>query len=75
MKIYLPKYRDGLHTVSVAPAAIDATARVPEWQDEEGNPTSQTVTFRYGTAEVPDSLGRFLVAHGFAKKTRPLLYA
>jgi hypothetical protein len=75
LKIYLPRYRDGLHTISVAPAAIDATARVPEWQDAEGNPTSQTVTFRYSEAVVEDPLGRFLVAHGYAKKTRPSLYA
>ncbi len=75
MKIYHPTQGHGLRSIAVAPAAMDPTARVPEWQDENGDPVTVTVRFRYGMAEVEDPIGRFLVAKGLAKKTRPLLLA
>jgi hypothetical protein len=75
MKIYHPSGRYGLHTVAVAPAAIDRTANVEEWQDEEGNPRTLTVRFVYGEAVVDDSLGRFLISKGLAKKSRTIIQA
>lgn len=77
MKVYDTMTRNtaGLHTLFVAPAAEDATARVAEWQDKDGNPKTISVQFKGGAAEVPDNLGRFLVEHGHALKSRPLIYA
>jgi hypothetical protein len=75
MKVYTPARQDGIRTIAVAPAAVDPTARVAEWQDDDGKPLTISVRFVHGVAEVADNLGRFLIAHGYAKKTRPLLYA
>lgn len=77
MKVYYPERqeRPGVRCISVAPAAVDPTGRVPEWQDADGNPLTLHVRFINGEAVVDDPLGRFLIAKGHAKKTRPLLYA
>ncbi len=83
MKVYIPTYdasgkplrRDGERTIYVAPAAVDPTARVPEWQDPDGNPLSIGVRFIRGVAEVDDALGRFLIAHKLAQKNRPVIEA
>jgi len=77
MKVYYAAAleRPGVRTIMVAPAAIDPTARVEEWQDAEGNPVTIGVRFIHGVATVEESLGRFLIAHGHARGTRPLLAA
>ncbi len=76
MKVYWPTRGErpgGSKSLSVAPAAEDPTARVPEWLDAEGNPTTVTVHFRNGEADVSESLGRFLVARRHAVARRPAI--
>lgn len=77
MRVYYPDAleRPGIRTISVAPAATDPTARVPEWQDPNGDPITLHVRFVHGVADVDDALGRFLIAHKHARKSRPLLVA
>lgn len=75
MKVYdmLNRGPQGEHTVFVSPAALDKSANNPEWFDESGKAVQIAVRFRNGRAEVEDSLGRILVHHNLARKSRPLI--
>lgn len=41
-----------------------------EWVTADNEPLELTVEFVFGKATVADNLGRYLVKHGLAKKTR-----
>ena len=71
----MDKGPNGVHNLQVTPAKVDPSVTVEQWRDKDGNPETILVTFRNGVANVDDSLGRFLVGHGYAKKTRPLYRA
>lgn len=76
MKIYAKG--DGARTAKtflqhVAPGADALGQDGPaDWWDADRNPVTFPVTFRSGVAEVPDALGRFMIAKGYAKRT-PLI--
>ena len=40
---------------------------------EKGKPRLFDVTFKYGRAEVPDNLGRYLIDQGLAQETQLIL--
>jgi hypothetical protein len=61
-----------LHTVMICPAADLRLSDCPsDWLEEDGR-TRKTfgVDFCYGRAEVPTNVGEYLVAKGYAAKTR-----
>jgi len=63
--------------MSVAPAATVRNQEVPEhWVQQEGDkivPVQFNIEFKYGEAEVEDTLARYLIDQGLAKKTNLLL--
>jgi hypothetical protein len=72
MRVYYPGTRVN-HQVFVAPAADPRTnqgAIDSEWINDDGTPKTLLVEFRDGAADVPDALGRYLIATGQAKRTR-----
>lgn len=76
MRVYYAGNDRGNHMTIVAPAADPrgiAAGVDADWLDEAGNPRQITVTFKNGEANVPDALGRYLVAVKIAKRTRLLL--
>lgn len=66
MKIYLPQHKDERHTVHIAPGKDIDT---PEFRNPDGTFTLFTVTFDGGVAEVPDSLGKYMVDKGYARRS------
>lgn len=44
-----------------------------EWFDLDGRPVTIKVVYRAGAADVPDELGRLMLAHKLAKRTRLLI--
>lgn len=72
MRVYHPG-RHPNHSLFVAPAADPRTAQGSidsSWLHENGEPKSFTVNFVGGAADVPDPLGRYLLATKQAKRTR-----
>jgi hypothetical protein len=64
--------RQASHTMFVAPAA-QIEGEVPaHWKDVDGEPITIPVEFKYGRAEVPDDLGKFMLKFGHAAKS-PLI--
>lgn len=65
------------HTVIVAPAGhLPKEFPGEAWWDDTGEkrkPMQYNVVFAYGEAEVPDDLGKYMVATGLAKKSRLVL--
>lgn len=76
MRIFLPNANakaSPRHLVHVAPAAEPEGQDGPaEWWDEDRAPVTLTVEFRYGRADVPTTLGKFMLAKGYAART-PLI--
>ena len=74
MQVYLPT-DSASHTMYVCPAADKTVGDdIPsEWVDADNKPLSFTVQFVAGRAEVPDSVGKYLVAKRLAAKTRLIL--
>lgn len=70
MKIYQPTARDGINTVFVQPGR---TYPISDWMDINGKPMMYTVVFKYGMAEVPDNLARYMVDHELASYSPILL--
>jgi hypothetical protein len=77
MRVYLNNtkgYKQALHLMSVAPAkdhAFTKGTEVPvEWVDENNKPVNIEIKFLFGVAEVPDPLGRYLLARSLGLKTR-----
>lgn len=77
MKVYdlMNKGPNGEHTVYVSPGKLDKSATNADWFGEDGVPLQIAVRFRGGEAQVEDSLGRLMIAHNLARKTRPLYRA
>lgn len=79
MKVYAAGERQqrGAQTLHINPAAhIGEKAACPEeWFNEAGEPLNFNITFQDGVAEVTDPIGRYLVAHRLARKTRLILPA
>lgn len=77
MRVYYAGPRNHAdHSALVCPAADPrgiAMGVASEWLDENGEPKGIMVTFKAGVAEVPDSVGRYLVAVKMAKRTRLIL--
>lgn len=76
MIVYLPS--DGavaspLHLMHVAPAADMEGEHPSEWMGEGGHAITIPVRFEYGRAEVPDNLGEYLTARGYAQRTALIL--
>ena len=63
-----------VHVMYVAPAAWNPSQQdiQHDWVDHENKPQTFTIEFRHGTADVEDSLGKYLTdpAVGMAKKSR-----
>lgn len=61
-------------TMSIAPAAVVQNTEVPaHWVEQSGDkivPVQFNIEFIYGVAEVEDSLAKFLLQHGLAKRSR-----
>jgi len=72
MRVYYHGERRN-HTVYVAPAAdprFNDGQIASDWISESGDPITFEVCFVDGAAKVPDSLGRYLIKTGQAKRTR-----
>lgn len=77
MKVYTTgekPSRQPSFTMSVAPAATAHNEEVPaHWVDDKNNPVQFNIEFKFGEAEVEDGLAKYLIANGYAKRTRLLL--
>jgi hypothetical protein len=63
-----------LHSLLVCPGAELPGAECPaDWIDADGKRKTFTVDFRFGRAEVPSNIGQYLVAKGYASKTRLII--
>lgn len=72
MRVYHPVSR-GNPSLFIQPAndpRAVAAGIASDWLDEQGNARSFMIEFQNGAAEVPDSIGRFLLATGQAKVTQ-----
>ena len=77
MRIYYRgEQRSATHTMFVSPASDPEGIKggVPaEWLGVDGQPILFTVSFVDGKAEVPASLGKFMIDRGLAKRTALIL--
>ena len=75
MRVYFNSEKRGSHTVHIRPAAdFDHLAGQPpasDWLEDDGrSPRQIAVVFTDGVADVPDSIGKYLIAVGHARTTR-----
>jgi hypothetical protein len=77
MKIYLHSDRAErlkVYTVHISPAGdsdfVKSSDMRDEWKMPDGKPKQYAIDFAYGTAEVEDSLARYMVGRGIAHKTK-----
>lgn len=76
MKVYYKGNDRADHTAIICPAADPrgiAAGIASEWVGDGGSPLQIPVHFRGGEASVPDSVGKYLIAVGIAKRTRLIL--
>ena len=61
--------------MSICPARhLEGQGEVPsDWVDEKNNPIEFNVEFVYGAAEVSDSIGKYLIKHQLAKRSKLIL--
>ena len=45
-------------------------AETSDWFNDKNQPLQFHIEFKHGIADVPDSIGKYLVAHGLAAKSR-----
>jgi hypothetical protein len=58
----------------INPAAHLAGQEVPsDWVDEKNNPVEFNIEFIYGEAHVSDSIGKYLVKHGMAARSKLII--
>lgn len=73
MHVYLngaKERRNPSHMMYVQPAnMVRAAERPEEWVNPDGTAKDFHIEFKYGRAEVPENLGRLLIATGHAKAT------
>nr|WP_199065100.1 hypothetical protein [Chromobacterium sp. ASV5] len=72
MIIYHPVTRDRTTHVICQPGNEHP---VSDFFDKDGKPSVFVVEFKYGRAEVPDNLGRYLIDEGLAQESAILLVA
>lgn len=79
MKVYLHSDRAErsasypMHLAPAADAIFVADGESPkEWTNADGSAKQISIDFSFGVVEVPDSLGRYMVARGIAHKSRLL---
>lgn len=74
MFVYLPGHAN--HSIFVTPAAdergnpLDGAS---QFKSADGVPLQYNVRFKNGRAEVDATLGQWLIAHGYARRTRLVL--
>ncbi len=76
MRVYYTGAPGADMDATVAPAADPrgiAAGVDSDWIGADGKPRGIVVRFRSGFTEVPDALGRYLVAIGMAKRTALIL--
>lgn len=62
------------HTKFICPGAHMAGRECPhDWFDATGKPVEFQIEFVGGAAEVPDTIGKYLVSTGQAQKSRLIL--
>ena len=61
--------------MSICPAKhLEGQGEMPsDWVDDKNAPLEFNVEFVFGKADVPDSIGKYLVKHQLAKKSRLIL--
>lgn len=60
--------------MSICPAAHLEGQEVPsEWVDDKNKPVEFNVEFKYGKASVSDSIGKYLIKHQMAARTRLIM--
>lgn len=58
----------------INPAAHLAGQEVPsDWVDDKNVPIEFNIEFTYGEANVPDSVGKYLVKHGMASRSKLII--
>lgn len=77
MKVYLHSTRAELsksYPMHLAPAddVLFVSAAPDEWRNRDKTAKQITVDFVYGAVEVPDELGKYMIARGIAHKSRLL---
>ena len=77
MKIYLHSdraERNAKYTVHVSPAGdtgfVNSNDVRDDWKLPDGSRERFPIDFAFGSAEVDDAIGRYMVARGIAHKTR-----
>jgi hypothetical protein len=62
------------HVVIMTPAAHLAGQELPsEFVEADGKPRNFEIMFVHGKAEVPDVLGKYMIEHKLAEKTRLII--
>lgn len=78
MKVYLHSDRaekTDTYPMHLAPAADSSfkQGEVPsDWLNADGGAKQISINFAYGVAEVPDELGKYMIARGLAQRSRLL---
>lgn len=75
MRIFLPNHAANERVGMYVTPGKDRASDPAEWFNGKGEPESVAVEFRFGEADVPDPLGKFMVEGGYAQKTALLLPA
>lgn len=76
MRLFYAGNPNATISVTVAPAADPDGVKggiAADWVDENGEPRNITTYFKPGGVEVPDDLGRYLLAKKLARKTGLIL--
>jgi hypothetical protein len=61
--------------MSICPARhLEGQGEMPsEWVDEQNKPIEFNVEFNHGRADVPENIGKYLIKHQLAKKSRLII--
>ncbi|MBM7045435.1 hypothetical protein [Rhizobium lusitanum] len=77
MRVYLTgsQHRaQPIHRMFVSPATDIQNEEVPrDWVNDQNEPVQIAVDFAYGVAEVPPSLGKYMISRGLVAKTKLIL--
>ena len=77
MKVYATGEKAAVqksYIISICPAKHLEGQEVPsDWVDDKNVPLEFNVEFVYGAAEVSDSIGKYLIKHQMAKRSKLIL--
>jgi hypothetical protein len=75
MFVYAPNKKKATHTMYLCPGADPEIKgeKPSDWFNDKNEPISFTVVFKAGRAEVDDTVGRYMIERGLAKKTRLII--